>query len=143
MGKTKKEHFIPRAAFLRKFSDTRFQDDRKNKLLAYSKAENRVIQTNVYDSAAVNSIYENAIFEDNQIENIDNVFDNAPFNNTIEMLDLSYNSLKSIKVLKDKKKYSNLKELKIEGNSNLNYSDKEIQELFDNYEIKYAFNPIL
>ena len=79
---------------------------------------------------------------DNQIENIDNVFDNAPFNNTIEMLDLSYNSLKSITVLKDKKKYSNLKELKIEGNSNLNYSDKEIQELFDNYEIKYAFNPI-
>ena len=69
MGKTKKEHFIPRAAFLRKFSDTRFQDDRKNKLLAYSKAENRVIQTNVYDSAAVNSFYENAIFEDNQIEN--------------------------------------------------------------------------
>ena len=46
------------------------------------------------------------IWKENQIENIDNVFDNAPFNNTIEMLDLSYNSLKSIKVLKDKKKYS-------------------------------------
>lgn len=69
MGKTKKEHFIPRAAFLRRFSDTRLQDDRKNKLLAYSKAEDRVIRTNVYDSAAVNSIYENTLFEDNQIEN--------------------------------------------------------------------------
>lgn len=69
MRKTKKEHYIPRAAYLRRFSDTRFQDDRKNKLLAYSKAENRVIRTNVYDSAAVNSIYENTIFEENKIEN--------------------------------------------------------------------------
>ena len=79
---------------------------------------------------------------DNQVEDIDNVFDKTHFNKIIEILDLSYNSLKSIHILIDKKNYEKLNELKIEGNSNLDYSNKEIQQLFQNYDIKYVFNPI-
>ena len=75
MGKTKKEHYIPRAAYLRRFSDTHFQDDKKNKLVAYDTSEQRVFQTNVYDSATVNSIYENPVFDENAIEDLFSVLE--------------------------------------------------------------------
>ena len=68
MSITKKEHFIPRAAYLRRFSNTRDLDDHKNKLEAYLVSENRCYSTNVYDSAAINNLYEIDIIEQNSVE---------------------------------------------------------------------------
>ena len=79
---------------------------------------------------------------DNKIENIDEVFKDPPFNNTIEELDLSFNNLKSIDALVDNKKFNKIKELNIEGNSNLDYKDKKIMELYNNYKIEYAFSTL-
>lgn len=70
MKATKKEHFIPRAAYLRRFSNTRDIDDHKNKLEAYSTKENRCYATNVYDSAEVNHLYEIDVIEENSVEKL-------------------------------------------------------------------------
>ena len=91
MSITKKEHFIPRAAYLRRFSNTRNHDDKKNKLMAYSVSENRCYQTNVYDSACVNSIYEENEIEKNAIEKLFNVLeeDLATFFDMLESICLN------------------------------------------------------
>ena len=70
MSDTKKEHFIPRAAYLRRFSNTRDSDDRKNKLMAYVIKDDRCYTTNVYDSAEVNHLYEVDALERNSVENL-------------------------------------------------------------------------
>ena len=67
----------------------------------------------------------------NQIKSIA-VMDNIPFKASIKDLDLSYNAIDSIndiEILIKKENFGNLKELKIEGNANLDYQNKKIQEL--------------
>lgn len=65
---TKRQHYIPRAAYLRRFSDTSFQDDRKNKLLVFDKRNNRQFSSNVYDIGSENYLYECSMFDTNYVE---------------------------------------------------------------------------
>ena len=87
---------------------------------------------------------------DNKITNIDNLV-NAPFKESINELDLSFNKLKSVTILivkTDKedvftKTFSKLKDLRIEGNEYLDYSQNNIKNIYDTYKIKYTYNAIL
>lgn len=72
---TIKQHYIPRAAYLRRFSDTAFSDDRKNKLLVYDKQNNRTFPSNVYDMGNQNYLYESPVFEPNFVEELLGVAD--------------------------------------------------------------------
>ncbi len=65
---TKKEHFIPRAAYLRGFSNTHWEDDRKNKLNFYNKGSNQFGNSNVYELGFENLLYENKDLDDNAVE---------------------------------------------------------------------------
>ena len=69
------------------------------------------------------------------------VIEKVPFEN-IEELDLSFNKIKSAEPLL-KRKFNKMKDLKIEGNENLDYTHKNIQKIYDDYNIKYTFNSIL
>ena len=110
MSITKKEHFIPRAAYLRRFSNTRDLDDHKNKLEAYSVNENRCYSTNVYDSAAINNLYEIDIIEQNSVEALfSNIEDNiGPFFDMLESL-CSDPANKNCLVLRDHNERDNMK----------------------------------
>lgn len=66
---TKNQHYIPRAAYLRKFSNTHFNDDRKNKLLAYDKEKDVVFISNVQKLANERFLYESEYLEPNLLEN--------------------------------------------------------------------------
>ena len=87
---------------------------------------------------------------DNKITNIDNLV-NAPFKESINELDLSFNKLKSVTILIGKtdkenvftKAFSKLKDLRIEGNEYLDYSQNNIKNVYDTYKIKYTYNAIL
>ncbi len=69
-NKTIKEHYIPRAAYLRRFSDTRSNKDKKNKLIAYSKEKDCYRVTNVYDDGMVKNLYEAEGLPENSVEKL-------------------------------------------------------------------------
>ena len=111
----------------------------KLKLLILSK--NKIADISILSKAPFKNLVKLELF-DNEISDID-VFKNTPFNATLNELDLSFNCLRSSDVLINKQNFKNLNDLKIECNSNLDYKDKKIKELFDNYKkIEYTFNPI-
>ena len=116
----------------------------KLKMLKLSK--NKIIDIEALKNPSFKNLEQLDLF-DNQIKNIDEVFNGTSFNENIKELDLSYNCLESIEVLVENKNFPKLKDLNIEGNSNLDYTnknkDKNISKLFDNYGINYTFNPII
>ena len=110
MRDTKKEHYIPRAAYLRRFSTTRNTDDRKNKLMAYSVGENRCFSTNVYDSAEVNHLYEVDELEKNSVENLFGEIEEniVPFFDKLETLCADPSNMRCL-VLGDHNERDNMK----------------------------------
>ena len=66
---TKKQHFIPRAAYLRNFSNTRYSDDRKNALQFLEVQSLRSGMSNVYDLGCENCLYEDSNLDFNAVEN--------------------------------------------------------------------------
>ena len=103
-------------------------------------SKNEIVDINKLSQVPFKNLEKLELF-DNQIEEID-VFKNTPFNATLKGLDLSFNKLKSVDALNEKEKFGSMTELKIEANDNLDYSDKKIQQLYDNYNITYTFNSI-
>ena len=65
---TKKEHFIPRAAYLRGFSNTHCDDDYRNKLNFYDKVSHKFGCNNVDKLGKENLLYENEGLEVNSVE---------------------------------------------------------------------------
>ncbi len=69
MGETtNKEHYISRAMLLRRFSDTMYNDDSKNRLFCFDKATHHIIKSNVADLAHKHRIYEDPAIPLNSIE---------------------------------------------------------------------------
>ena len=66
----KKEHYIPRAAVLRRFSNTHTSDDYQNKLLVYDVGKNYVRSSCVINEAHKESLYEHETIPRNFLENI-------------------------------------------------------------------------
>ncbi len=65
---TKREHFIPRAAYLRHFSDTHNHDDRQNTLGFYNVHTKKSGRSNVYDLGYENYLYEDKSLDFNSVE---------------------------------------------------------------------------
>ena len=65
---TKKQHFIPRAAYLRNFSNTKNSDDRKNALQFLDVQSLHSGMSNVYDLGCENCLYEDSNLDFNAVE---------------------------------------------------------------------------
>ena len=65
---TKREHFIPRAAYLRHFSNTHYHDDRQNSLGFYNVQTKKSGRSNVYDLGYENCLYEDKSLDFNSVE---------------------------------------------------------------------------
>lgn len=68
MKETKKQQYIPRAALLRRFSNTRYNDDKKNELMCYDKKEKTTRKSNLYKLAFENNLYEDPDLPKNFLE---------------------------------------------------------------------------
>lgn len=67
---TTREHYIPRAAFLRRFSDTSYSDDKKNSICCYNVENKTHFISNVYQVGYENGLYECDWLDRNSVENI-------------------------------------------------------------------------
>ena len=65
---TKKQHFIPRASYLRNFSNTKHSDDRKNALRFMDVHNRNSGMRNVYDLGFENYLYEDDSLDFNSVE---------------------------------------------------------------------------
>jgi Leucine-rich repeat (LRR) protein len=80
---------------------------------------------------------------DNQILDI-SILKEVPFASSIIELDLSFNSIKSVDILLEKENiFKNLKDLKFEGNKNLDYGKDIILEIYKKYNIKYTYESVI
>ncbi|OQB20416.1 MAG: hypothetical protein BWY11_02435 [Firmicutes bacterium ADurb.Bin182] len=110
MQKTKKQHYIPRAAYLRRFSDTHYDDDKQNHLIVYDKIKKISYRSNVYYCGFENFLYETDTLPPNCIENILSEFDGVyvPLLDKIENI-CGSNSNENALVLHNAIEKSNLK----------------------------------
>ena len=118
-------------------------NSKMEKLKLLNLSNNNIIDISSLKDAVFRNLETLHLFN-NQIKSIA-VMDNIPFKASIKDLDLSYNAIGSIddiEILIKKENFGNLKELKIEGNANLDYQNKKIQELYEKYGIQYTFNSI-